>query len=187
MPHCQNSFKVPYQNKECHTVGTVPKSHIKTNNATLSEQFQSPIEKWKTTLFVLIWDFGTVLTVCHYLFLYWALELCRQCGIICFDMGFWNGSTVRTVPKSHIKTNTATLSEQFQSPIEKWKTNNATLTKKFQSPVEKQMMSLLGGINNTTRDQWSQIYGKVLCATYQIKCLACTKILNMLYKLIPLI
>jgi hypothetical protein len=49
------------------------------------------------------------------------------------------------------------------------------------------MMSLLGGINNTTRDQWSQMYGKVWCTTYQIKCLACTIILNMLCKLIPLI
>jgi hypothetical protein len=39
---------VPYKNKYCHTVGTVPKSNRKikkNNNAKLSEQFQSPIVK----------------------------------------------------------------------------------------------------------------------------------------------
>jgi hypothetical protein len=39
MPHCRNSSKVPYKNKYCHTVGTVPKSNRKikkNNNAKLS-------------------------------------------------------------------------------------------------------------------------------------------------------
>jgi hypothetical protein len=59
-------------------------------------------------LFGFIWDFGTVLTVWHYLFLYGTLELFRQCniflffyvtlelfqqfGIICFSIGLWNCS-----------------------------------------------------------------------------------------------
>jgi len=43
--------------------------------------------------------------------------------------------TVVTVPKSHRKTNNATLSEQFQSPIEKQ--NNATLSEQFQNQIEK--------------------------------------------------
>jgi hypothetical protein len=43
-------------------------------------------------LFVLIWDFETVLTVWHYLFLYGTLELFRQCGIICFSIGLWKCS-----------------------------------------------------------------------------------------------
>ena len=37
-------------------------------------------------------DFGTVPTIWHYLFLYWTLELFRQCGIICFSIGHWNFS-----------------------------------------------------------------------------------------------
>ena len=36
-------------------------------------------------------------------------------------------------------------------------------------------------------DQWSQIYGNVWCATYQIICLLGTIILNIHYNLIPLI
>jgi hypothetical protein len=43
-------------------------------------------------LFVLIWDFETVLTVWRYLFLYGTLELFRQCGIIYFSIGLWNCS-----------------------------------------------------------------------------------------------
>ena len=43
-------------------------------------------------LFVFIWDFDTVPTIWHYLFLYWTLELFRQCGIICFSIGLWNSS-----------------------------------------------------------------------------------------------
>ena len=43
-------------------------------------------------LFGFLLDFGTVPTVWHYLFLYGTLELFRQCGIICFDMGLWNCS-----------------------------------------------------------------------------------------------
>jgi hypothetical protein len=44
-------------------------------------------------LFVLLLDFGTVLTVWPFFwFLYGTLELFRQCGIICFDMGLWNSS-----------------------------------------------------------------------------------------------
>jgi hypothetical protein len=41
-------------------------------------------------LFVLIWDFETVLTVWRYLFLYGTLEQFRPCGVIDFDMGLWN-------------------------------------------------------------------------------------------------
>ena len=40
-------------------------------------------------LFVFLCDFGTVPTISHYLFLYWTLELFRQCGIICFSIGLW--------------------------------------------------------------------------------------------------
>jgi hypothetical protein len=73
-------------------------------------------------LFVLIWDFETVLTVWHYLFLYGTLEQFRLYGIICFSIKLWNCSdsvalfvfyfsihTVGTVPKSHIKINNVTL------------------------------------------------------------------------------
>jgi hypothetical protein len=35
------------KNKRCHTVGTVLKSNRKTKDATLSEQFQHPIDKSK--------------------------------------------------------------------------------------------------------------------------------------------
>jgi hypothetical protein len=45
-----------------HTVRTVPKYNRTTNNDIVA-------------LFVFIWDFGTVLTVWHYLFLYENLEL----------------------------------------------------------------------------------------------------------------
>jgi hypothetical protein len=55
-------------------------------------------------LFVCIWDFGTVLTVWHYLFFQWINQSCHIVG---------------RVPKSNRKTNNATWSEQFQSPIEK--------------------------------------------------------------------
>ena len=37
-------------------------------------------------------DFGTDQRVWHYLVFYWTLELFRQCGIICFDMGLLNCS-----------------------------------------------------------------------------------------------
>jgi hypothetical protein len=65
----------------------------------MSEQFQSPIMGlWNCSdsvaLFDLTWDFGTVLTMWHYLSLYGTLELFRHC-------------------------NKATLSEQFLSPIAK--------------------------------------------------------------------
>jgi hypothetical protein len=59
--------------QHCHTVGTVPKSNTKTNNATMSEHLQSPIEKqimtycWNRSdsveLFVSLLNFGTVPTV----------------------------------------------------------------------------------------------------------------------------
>jgi hypothetical protein len=87
-------------------------------------------------LFVLIWDFETVLTVWHYLSLYGTLELFRLYGIICFSIKLWNSSnsvasfvflldfgtvptvwqnkechTVGTVPKSNRKTNNVTLWE----------------------------------------------------------------------------
>ena len=45
-------------------------------------------------LLVFIWDFGTVLTVWHYLFLYRTLELFRQCGMIGFSMGLWNSTDI---------------------------------------------------------------------------------------------
>jgi hypothetical protein len=47
---------------------------------------------WHYWFFIFLLDFGTVPTVWHYLFLYGTLELFRQCGIICFDMGLWNSS-----------------------------------------------------------------------------------------------
>jgi hypothetical protein len=68
-------------------------------------------------LFVLLWDFETVLTVCHYLFYYWTLELFREIGIIGFSFFYWTLELFRQC--GSIKTNKATLSEQFQSPIEK--------------------------------------------------------------------
>ena len=56
-------------------------------------------------LFVFLCDFGTVLTVWHHLYIYWTLEMFRQCniilvfyvtlelfqqyGIICFSIGLW--------------------------------------------------------------------------------------------------
>ena len=43
-------------------------------------------------LFVFLLNFGTVPTLCHYLFLYWILELFRQRSIICFSIGLWNWS-----------------------------------------------------------------------------------------------
>jgi hypothetical protein len=51
-------------------------------------------------LFIYLLDFGTDQRVWHYFVFYWALEIFPQCGIIG-------------------KINNATLSEQFQSPIEK--------------------------------------------------------------------
>jgi hypothetical protein len=99
-------------------VGIVPKFNRETNNATLSEQIQ---------------NFGSVLTMWHYLFFYWTLELFRQCGMIGFSIGHWNWSdsvailvflwdfgtmhTVGNVPMSNRETNNATLSEQLHSPI----------------------------------------------------------------------
>jgi len=41
-------------------------------------------------LFVLLLDFGSASTVWLYLFLYWTLELFRECGIICLSIGHWN-------------------------------------------------------------------------------------------------
>jgi hypothetical protein len=67
-----------------YTVGIFPKSHRKTNNTTLSQQFPSPIEKQIMS--------GTVPTGGKYLFFYWTLELFRQCGIIYFSIGPWNCS-----------------------------------------------------------------------------------------------
>jgi hypothetical protein len=61
-------------------------------------------------------------------FLYVTLELIRKCGIIWFFIGHWNCS-------DSVALFDATLSEQFQSPIEKWKTNNASLSEQFQSPI----------------------------------------------------
>jgi hypothetical protein len=125
-------------------VGIVSNSHIKTNNATLSEQFQSSIEKWKTNnatlwsdsvaLLVFLWDFWTVLTVCHYLFYYWTLELFREFSIIGFSFFSLTLELFRQCGIIYFYT---TLSEQFQSSIEKWKTNNATLSDQFQSHIEK--------------------------------------------------
>jgi hypothetical protein len=113
-----DQFQSHKEETQCYTVGTFPKSNRKTNDATLSEQFQSPIEKqimsyyrnssnvpytvtlelirecgiiwfsiglWNCSdsvaLFVLIWDFETVLTVWHYLFFYWTYVFCvdRYC------------------------------------------------------------------------------------------------------------
>jgi hypothetical protein len=95
------------------------------------------------SLFVSLLDFGTVTNIWHHLFSYWNLIMFRQYGIICSSIWFWNCSgcvalfvfllyfggaptvwhylylIVRTVPKSNRKTNNATLSEQYQSPIEK--------------------------------------------------------------------
>jgi hypothetical protein len=68
-------------------------------------------------LLVFVLDFGDVPTLWRYLFLYGTLELFWQCGIIC-----WINQSchiVGRVPKSNRKTNNATWSEQFQSPIEK--------------------------------------------------------------------
>jgi hypothetical protein len=66
-----------------------------------------------------------------------TLELFRQCGIICFDMGLWNcsdsvalfvfsielwncsGSLTSFAFQPNRKTNNATLSEQFQGSIAK--------------------------------------------------------------------
>jgi hypothetical protein len=48
--------------------------------------FETVPTVWHYLFFLL--DFGTVLTVWHYLFVYGTLELFRQCGTICFDMGF---------------------------------------------------------------------------------------------------
>jgi hypothetical protein len=64
-------------------------------------------------LFVFIWDFGTVTTVWHHLFIYWTLEMFRQCniflffyvtlelfrqyGIICFSMWLWNCSSNKAI------------------------------------------------------------------------------------------
>jgi hypothetical protein len=67
----------------------------KSNHATLSEEFQSPIEKQimpHGALIVFLLDFGTVPTVWHYWFFYWSLELFRQCGIIGFSIELWNCS-----------------------------------------------------------------------------------------------
>jgi hypothetical protein len=47
----------------------------------------------------------------------------------------------RTLPKPNRKPNNVTLSEQFQSPIDKWKTNNATLSEQYQSTIENQIMT----------------------------------------------
>jgi hypothetical protein len=85
-------FSIEHWN--CHTVGTIPKSNSKTNNATLSDQFQSRIDapiiytvgifpkshrktNNTTALLVCLWVYGTVLTMCHYLVSYWTLELFR--------------------------------------------------------------------------------------------------------------
>jgi len=43
-------------------------------------------------LFDFLWDYGTVPTVCHYLFFYLILELFRHCSVFCFYMGLWNCS-----------------------------------------------------------------------------------------------
>jgi hypothetical protein len=52
---------------------------------------------WHYWFFIFLLDFGTVHTVWHYLLLYGTLELFRQCGIICFDMGLWNSSDSETL------------------------------------------------------------------------------------------
>jgi hypothetical protein len=79
-------------------------------------------------LLIFILDFGTVPRVWHYLFLYGTLELFREYGILCFDMGLWDYSHSVALlmylldfgtDKSNIKINNATLSEQLQSPTEK--------------------------------------------------------------------
>jgi hypothetical protein len=112
-------------------VGTVPKSNRKTNNATLSGQFQSPIEKqlmhtvemfiglWNCSdhvaLFVFLLDFGTAPRMWHYLLLYWILELFRQCGMIGFSMGLCNCSDSVALFVFNFSIG---LPEQFQNPIE---------------------------------------------------------------------
>jgi hypothetical protein len=45
---------------------------------------------WHYSFFIFILDFGIVRIVWHYCFFYWALEVFRQCDIICFSIGLWN-------------------------------------------------------------------------------------------------
>jgi hypothetical protein len=74
------------------------------------------IELWRCSdivaLFVFVLKFGTVPTAWHYLFLYWTLELFRQCGIPIMPR-------CRNSSKFQYKNKQCTLSENFQSPIEK--------------------------------------------------------------------
>jgi hypothetical protein len=113
-------------------------SNRKTNNATLSEQFQCPIEK-------------QIMPQWHYLFFYWTLELFRHCGIICFSIGHWNCSDsvalfvflldFGTVPTVwHYLFFYWTLELFRQCGMSNRKTNNATLSEQFQSPIGKQIM-----------------------------------------------
>jgi hypothetical protein len=60
-------------------------------------------------------------------------------NIICFSIGLWTCSdSVALFVK--LENKYCTLSEWFQSPIEKWKNNIDTLSEKFQNPIEKTIM-----------------------------------------------
>jgi hypothetical protein len=101
----------------------------------------------------------------HDWFIYWTLELVRQCGIIGFSMGLCNCSdsvplfvflldfgtvpimwhyfffyAVGTVPKSNRKINNVTLTEYFQSPIEKTIMPHYPNNSKVQYKNEKRIM-----------------------------------------------
>jgi hypothetical protein len=78
-------------------------SHIEKKNVALSEHFQSPIDKTNDATLSeqcetvpTVWhywffllDFGTVPTVRHPLLFNWTLELFRECGIIGFSFFYW--------------------------------------------------------------------------------------------------
>jgi hypothetical protein len=123
-----------------HTFRTVPKYNRAKNIPTLSEQFQSPIEKqiishcrnsskecgiigfsmglWNcfdsVPLFGFLLGFGTVPTMWHY----WLFICLLDFGTVLTEKQIIL-HTFRTVPKYNRAQNNATLSEQFQSPIEK--------------------------------------------------------------------
>jgi hypothetical protein len=85
-----------------------------------------------------LWNCSDIVALFVFL---WNLEVFREFGIIGFSFLYWTLElfhTVGTVPNSHIITNNATLSELFQSPIEKQII--LTLSELFQSPIEKQII-----------------------------------------------
>jgi hypothetical protein len=72
-------FPKPYRKTyNAHTVRTVPNLHRKINNTHTVRTVPKPHRKTNNT---------------HtYRFIYWTLELIRECDIIGFSMGLWNST-----------------------------------------------------------------------------------------------